>query len=331
MIKTNGAVEKKIYCPNCFSIVTWDKAQDEASSLGHRYIKCPRCGMIMNLDKDAVQYTEINVIETPKAYVNGIAYESTQAAINALQPGDSMIMMADASLPTPALRDVEIDLNGYTLTSATSIFPAGEVVLSNGTIATANNQDAIVAGKGATVTLNNINITTKSNGVCAASGKLVLNDCNINAQEAGILVLDGGNVEINGGTYTTVDNGPIMTNGSNGRGNNTIIVNGGEFTGHIKTAGYLAFVAYLANTDSLIVNKGTFNVENGSAFVVRGGYLYINPEVEINASGDATGKVGDGTQIVPAGYDVVIDYKSNYPAVESINVQAQDRNIHIIE
>lgn len=211
------------------------------------------------------------------------------------------------------------------------MFAQGEVVLSNGNLITTGNTDPLVAQAESKVTLNNMNITSKRNGVSATGGKIILNDSTISAQEAGILAIDGGSVEINGGNYSTIDNGVIMTNGTEGRGGNAIVINDGEFTGHITSGGYLAHVVYLANTDSLTVNGGKFTVENGSAFVVRGGSLRIDPSVTITATGSVTGKVGDGNQPIPAGYDVVIDYKSNYPAVDTINVVAPDRNIHIIE
>jgi len=239
--------------------------------------------------------------------------------------------MEDVTLSSLNLNNANIDLNGHTITISNSITPTGKVTLSNGNISTSASTDSLIANKNSEITLNNMIITSKRNGVDATGGKIILNDSSVTAQEAALLALDGGTIEVNGGTYTTIDNGPIMTNGSKGRGNNTIIINDGKFTGHITSAGYLPFVAYLANTDRLIVKGGTFNVENGSAFVVRGGYLNISPKANITVSGTATGKVGDGTQLIPANYDIVIDYKSKYPAVDTIKVVAPNRNIHIIE
>lgn len=45
MAVTNaGKIKKKTYCPNCFSILTWDDVKDEISNNGHRVIICPVCG-----------------------------------------------------------------------------------------------------------------------------------------------------------------------------------------------------------------------------------------------------------------------------------------------
>lgn len=331
MIKVNGKIEKKAYCLNCFQIITWDNVDDEFSSLGHRSVECPYCQADIDVNSKQVEIIEKDIIENPKAYVNGIAYETAADAIANLKAGDKLILEEDVTIDTFNPNNVSINLNGKTLTTTNSMFAQGEVVLSNGNLITTGNTDPLVAQAGSKVTLNNMNITSKHNGVSATGGKIILNDSTISAQEAGILAIDGGSVEINGGNYSTTDNGVIMTNGTDGRGGNTIVINDGKFTGRITSSGYLAHVVYLANTDRLIVNGGIFTVENGSAFVVRGGYLKINPNVTISASGSGTGKVGDGNQLIPAGYDVVIDYKSNYPAVDTINVIAPDRNIHIIE
>ena len=67
---------------------------------------------------------------------------------------------------------------------------------------------------------------------------------------------------VNGGTYTSADNGVIMTNGTvkpdNDCGHNTIVVNGGTFNGGIKSEGFIACGIYVANSDAVTVNGGTF-------------------------------------------------------------------------
>lgn len=331
MIISNGKIIKKTYCNHCFSILTWDSVDDEIATGAHKRIKCPYCGAQEDIE-DGFETIETGIIEEPKAYVDGRAYATTAEALANLKDGDKIKIEEDITVTSLNLPSVEVDFNGHTVKVTNSIVMDKEVTLSNGTIQITNgSQDAIIASEGAIVILNDMDITSKRNGVTSTGGKIILNDSSINAQEAAILALDGGSIEINGGTYTTVDNGPIMTNGTAGRGNNEIVINGGTFTGHITSAGYLAFVAYLANTDSLTVKGGTFNVENGSAFIVRGGRLTIGPDVVINASGDATGKVGDGALAIPAGHDIVVDYKSQYPAVESIKINAPDRDIFVIE
>ena len=201
----------------------------------------------------------------------------------------------------------------------------------NDGIINVNSGDGIAASNNAYVTLNNIDLTTKRNGVSSAKqSELILNNCKIKAQEAGLLAIDGGTIKVNGGEYETIDNGVIMTNGSAGRGKNHIIINGGTFTGKITSAGYLAHVIYAANDDTIEIKNGTFEVENGSAIVVRGGKVVIDPKVVINATGDVSGKVGDGKELIPAGHQIVVDTKSKYPAVDSINVVAPGKEIFYI-
>lgn len=331
MIKTNGKIEKKIYCTNCFSIITWDGAKDEYGSGECKTISCPRCKKEQNIvNNNLIQYIEKDIIENPKAYIDGVAYATTAEAIENLKDRATLMLTEDITLTNLNINNANINLNGHTITVAQTIRTTGIVSLSNGSINTTGNVNSIEIGAKSAALLNNMSITSKQCGV-VSSGYVKLNNSEINAQEAAILAIDGGKVEINGGTYSTIDNGVIMTNGSAGRGKNSIKINGGVFTGHITSAGYLAFVAYLANDDELIVNGGTFTVDKGSAFVVRGGKLTIKPNAIISVSEGATGKVGDGNQIIPAGYDVVVDYKSKYPAVDSIEVNAPARTVHIIE
>lgn len=331
MIKANGKIQKKTYCSHCFSIITWDTVDDEQSTMGHRSVICPYCKTKEDID-DSVEIIETGVIEEPKAYINNVAYATTAEALSALQDGDSISLLEDVTIPSLSVSNADIDLNGHTITVTNSILPKGNSVLSNGSIVTSQATDSLIIRDKAEVTLNNMNITSKRNGISTSNGgKLILNDSNVKAQEAAIFVGGNGTVEINGGEYETIDNGVIMTNGLSGRGSNTIIVNGGDFVGKITSAGYLAHIVYLANEDNLIVKGGNFTVENGSAFVVRGGSLKIDPSVVINASGTVSGKVGDASQPVPAGHDIVVDYKSNYPAVKSIKVDAQGKDIFTIE
>ncbi len=46
-IKAVGMITKTSHCDKCFSIVTWDKADAEFTTLGNRYVICPKCGVIL--------------------------------------------------------------------------------------------------------------------------------------------------------------------------------------------------------------------------------------------------------------------------------------------
>ena len=142
---------------------------------------------------------------------------------------------------------------------------------------------------------------------------LTINDVIVSAQEACVLLTNAGKVIINGGTFTSIDNFVVGTNGSAGRGGNEITINGGTFNGNITSAGYSACGVYLANADTLEVSGGTFNITKGCGILARSGSATIGSDVEINVTGgDFVGKVGDSRVVVPC-KELVIDYAAAYP------------------
>lgn len=332
MVTANGTFTKKAYCDNCFNVVEWDGPDAQKSILGHRVVKCPECGAYINVEKN-FEVIEKDVIENPKGYVNGKAYETAAAAISAAQPGDTVTLGADETISYLSLKkDMTLDLNGHTLTTSYTVYPKGNAVINNGTLKSTGSSDLIYVTSGNNLTMNNVEFSSRRNGITVDSGStLELNDCTGSAQEAMIYTNGNGNVVVNGGEYTSIDNGVVMDNGSSGKGGNHIVINDGHFIGHITSAGYLAHIIYLANDDTLDIKDGTFEVENGSAIVVRAGKLNVSTKVKITATGNVSGKVGDGAQLIPAGHDIVIDTKSNYPAVASLNVQAPGKDIFKIE
>ena len=165
--------------------------------------------------------------------------------------------------------------------------------LNNHTIRSRNNV-ALAAVAGATLTIN-------GNG-------------NVYAQEACVMAFDGSSFEINGGTYTSYDNFVFGTNGSTGRGNNTITINGGTFNGGIQSAGYVACGIYVANSDTVVVNGGTFNVTNGVGILARSGNTTVKSAVTFHVTGNGSiGKVGDSKVTVPSGEVLVLDLAAGYP------------------
>ena len=178
-------------------------------------------------------------------------------------------------------KDATLDLNGYTLRST--------------------NDVAISVVNGASLTIN-------GNG-------------NVIAQEACVMAFKGSSVEINGGTFTAIDNFVIGTHGSNGQGGNTITINAGTFNGGITSAGYVACGIYVANSDTVTVNGGTFNITNGVGILARSGNTTVGENVVFNVTGNGDcGKIGDSRVVVPAGEVLVLDLKAAYPGgVPTIN------------
>lgn len=48
-VTNTGKIKKKFYCPNCFSILTWDDPKDEIDNNGNRSIICPVCNQKVNI------------------------------------------------------------------------------------------------------------------------------------------------------------------------------------------------------------------------------------------------------------------------------------------
>ena len=145
-------------------------------------------------------------------------------------------------------------------------------------------------------------------------GFVTINGGNFTAREFCVGVMSQGELTINGGTFTSLNNAVIGTIGNKGLGKNKLTINGGTFNGSIVSNGYIACGIYLANNDTLNVNGGTFNITNGVGILVRSGKATIGKDVVIHATGTTTaGKIGDNGTQIPTGYELVIDYKANYP------------------
>ena len=193
--------------------------------------------------------------------------------------GGSYTLMADLSYSGVANRvyfyeDTVLDLNGHTITST--------------------NEIPLAVLSGATLTIN-------GNGY-------------VNGVEGCVMAFGNASFVINGGTYTCTDNFVFGTNGSTGKGGNTITINAGTFNGQITSAGYVACGIYVANADTVVVNGGTFNITNGVGILARSGNTTVKAGVVFNVSGNGElGKVGDSQVTVPSGEELVLDLKANYP------------------
>lgn len=185
-------------------------------------------------------------------------------------------------------------------------------------------------------------------------GTLIFNDGTVESQEACVAVgakkdsdtkqvckySGNGTLIVNGGTFTSKDNAVILTNGTvdNGSytmGGNTIEIKGGTFNANISSSGYIACGIYVANKDIVTVTGGTFNISGGVGVAVRGGETTIGADVTFNITsveGRESGKVGDGSQSVAAGYVIVVDKVSGYPDTANITytyANATDTNVKV--
>ena len=150
-------------------------------------------------------------------------------------------------------------------------------------------------------------------------GIVTINGGKFTSREFCIDVLAEGELTINNGIFTALNNAVIATDGNKGMGNNKITINGGTFNGKIIDSGYIACGIYLANNDTLIVNGGTFNIYNGCGILVRSGNATIEKDVVINLNNDGSiveGKVGDSSVKISTAVAIVKDEKANYPGGE---------------
>ena len=240
------------------------------------------------------------------------ATELSNAVANAVE-GATITLTDDVTLTSlltvAADKEITIDLAGNKLTGP-SANPAIKV-LGDLTIEDSVGGGAISASQwGIYVGVKN----TESGGT------LTINGGNFTATEGCVGLGKDGSLVINGGTFTSTDNAVIFADGSNGAGNNDITINGGTFNGYIKSSGYIACGIAMFNSGTLTVNGGTFNVVGGVGILVRGGEVNLN-DVTINLyeqNGLTSGKVGDSTQAIKVGEELVVDRASNYPDVNGI-------------
>ncbi len=175
-------------------------------------------------------------------------------------------------------------------------------------------------GEGTVVTINGVKIV--SEGGCAITStngaKVIVDDADVTAQEACLLAHSAGTIIVNGGTFTSLDNFVVGTNGTKGWGGNTIEINGGTFNGNIKTSGYIACGVYVANSDTVTINKGIFNIKDGCGVLARSGNTTVSDDVVFsftNTTGGITeGGVGDKSCMIPVNAKVVQDLSQpEYP------------------
>lgn len=228
----------------------------------------------------------------------------------------------------PAGKEVTVNLGGNDVSSgsAQAFVASGEgsklVLKGNGTI-TSNANCTVQAQSGAEVVIDGVDvISTRSNcvGSRGEGSKVTVNSGSITGQEYGVLVIDGGDAEINGGMLQGLDNFALGGNGSPGRGGSTVTINGGVLEGHIVSNGYIATAIYWPNEGTLNINGGTI-ISDGAGIVQRGGTVNLNSGTNITANGpaDFIGKAGD-SRVVVGSYAVVFDKHSNYPAMENMEL-----------
>ena len=224
------------------------------------------------------------------AKVDNVKYETLQAAIDAVKANETIYVLGNIDLGTDELstydvkttvKNVTIDLGGYTVTSAgkyTVYLKVNGWTIQNGTIQNTNASTTYgtlyVGGKSNSTTLKNLTVESKTNGVqfAIASSR--------NGIKASITVEDGTKISGNYGVYMKGQPKPWRDTRD---GQEILNVNGGEITG--TTAAIAVFGAGKGNTKAgVIVNINGGKVYSDS-YAIAGNGSSVLEDTTINISG----------------------------------------------
>lgn len=188
--------------------------------------------------------------------INGVPYISLQAAMTAAMAGDTVTLVSDIDLPTAVVvdKDVTVNLNGKTLTVSEDTAGDGVFHVTAGTLT--------IDGDG---TVNGLGKNAYSMAVWADGGDVIINGGTYTNVGAGdedhydLIYAKGSTITINGGSYTCQT--PKWT--LNCKDNNgTIIVKGGSFTGydpsHSETEDPIA--NFVADGYTVVESNGIYTV-----------------------------------------------------------------------
>ena len=243
-----------------------------------------------------------------------------------LQSGGTVELSDDISLSSsvPVTQDTIIDLNGHTIEAALSsalfgVDGAKLTLRGNGTVQ--NNKWIGSVTNGGRVTIDGGNYVSQNEAFYANNGgTIIFNGGHISSVECALNA--GGNavVEMNGGTIETSDNMGIATNGSSGRGGNTITMNGGTIDANIRSAGFEAIGVYIANSDKFVMNDGEIIANGGTGLCMRAGEVEIHggkiTATKTNKAGEVVpdGKIADRNSAMVGCAAIIYDEAANYPA-----------------
>jgi hypothetical protein len=280
--------------------------------------------------KDGVTtYTvELLTADNAVAVVGTAPYKTVQAAITAANSGDTVTLMQSITedVVIPEGKDIVLNLNGKTLTGATS--GADGNVIVNGTLTL---EDLVGGGKVTghntvdvygTFNMKSGAIESNNYGVWLNTGSgatATIDGGTITAQEFCVSVRGGTTLTINDGTLTSKDNIVVGGNGSVGEDGYTITMNGGKLVGQIQSSGYVACGIYHPNDGTVTINGGEIETTGGVGVLIRGGTFKMTDGTITVSGTTTTGMVGDAKEIVGC-YGVEVDSTANYPKVASAKV-----------
>ena len=245
----------------------------------------------------------------------GTTAETLQSKIDAIQGTGEIVLDKDytAASGYTAFIDkgqkITLDLNGHTIKNTapraskmSPIFNAGTLTITDSQKSGAiisQNYAGIFVGNGSDTTIKYAKVESVEGAVLTGTST-------------------GAKITIDDGAFNASDNFVVAGNGSPREGDaNVITINGGTFTGNIKSAGYIACGIYAPWKDIITVNGGNFTVNNGIGIVARAGQVTVNGGT-FTCNGSAKGGVGDKKFDMDAAQCVYFDASNPaYPAYNS--------------
>ena len=260
------------------------------------------------------------------ANINGTKYfETINEAVAAAKSNDTIKLLSDVteSVEIAADKNITLDLNGKKLTNT----DGKHTITNNGTLTIQDSSE------NKTGTVDNVS-HARGALVNTDGAKAVLNGGAFKrSEEAGIdqnnsggnswyTIANNGTIEINKGV--TVENKGYFSsnmvtgyyNSPTGTGTPTIIINGGTFTGGVKTV-------KVDECGVLVINDGTFTNEkyscimnwnkttiNGGTFTSQNDYSVLNGAWNENATGEL--RINDGTFTGDISGTIKVSYSDVY-------------------
>ena len=214
------------------------------------------------------------------AIINGNRTIQVDSVINTIA-GNVFINNSNNGVPDAPTGTLEINTGG-SLSTGTVIVSvnddAGTLAVQGGTLNAGGNGVEVRENGTVSITSGELNstgiITAEAGSTFGISGGIL----NVNVTEGAALDLDGGNLDISGGTVTLTDPAPgggafVVTNANN---TGAINVSGGEFRVEGLTAG----------SDTVSFGNDVINISGGT-FDVSGGQVFAGNDTQFNIIGDA--------------------------------------------
>ncbi|MCD7827756.1 MAG: carbohydrate-binding domain-containing protein [Clostridiales bacterium] len=225
------------------------------------------------------------------ASLNGIGYESVQAAVNAAADGDTVVVLADTTENIVVNGTVTIDLYGSTITGYLYVY--GDLTLEDsigtGSVTSTTSAPVAIVYEDATLTLNGGSlVSTKYYGIYGNGGTIVVNDGTISSYYAAVAsnnTTGDMNLTVNGGTLTaaygpaiymptqlalTVTGGTI--NGGISARMGQITVTGGTIVAASDNlddvADYYDYRGNVFTPDAIAVMAGTYTSDSGNDLTI---------------------------------------------------------------